>query len=363
MSAILAVTMLAVASLMLAGCTVRTIGSPEGPSLVSEEYVVTLIRKQDPYVPSLHRDTSKDRYGYFLLLTPLDGGSGKRLVSLLPEPSSTLPFGLGRLIPGGTGRDRRSLLVGEKAQLLGVDGNVVWILRHDLLAYDLRAHRLVGLDELRGLNPAMEQLWAHARYDFVGGHLRVASPDLKFGFQMDPETLKGSPTAKLRSAGTLPESPASYLCDRGELTPGIWLGLETQDTGRESRRSYRIRRGPDARSAEPVPGQPYLGAAFLRASRNAGPLRLSNPDGFVMAYQSGPWPTGSLTLARVGKSGQPTWLADTRIAEVEQYLPGTAKVVVRGKGPKIPDKVQDPVLAIVDTATGAISVSVLWQHD
>jgi hypothetical protein len=112
-----------------------------------------------------------------------------------------------------------------------------------------------------------------------------------------------------------------------------------------------------------VSADEYLEAAFLRGARDSGPLRLPGPDSLVLTYKSGPWPKGTLMAARADAAGKLLWRADTGIGTLEQFLPGEPSIAILGRGPKTPDRVEDPVLAIVNTATGAVFTSILWRRD
>lgn len=65
-------------------------------------------------------------------------------------------------------------------------------------------------------------------------------------------------------------------------------------------------------------------------------------------------------VARVDRNGRIAWSVDTGIADLDQVLPDVRNCVFVGKRPRVPDKLQEPVIAIVNNETGAIAMHSLW---
>lgn len=116
-------------------------------------------------------------------------------------------------------------------------------------------------------------------------------------------------------------------------------------------------------SMTPLSDGSYFNAAFLQITPESKPLRLSEPDSFLMVYTSGPGLQGTLMIARVDTSGTIVWKIDTGVDRVEwrQVLSDASRIAFIGRKPRIPDKVAEPILVIVNIQSGAITTSSLWQ--
>jgi hypothetical protein len=296
---------LAILLLALTGCTKllpQTVGSPFGNSLRAGDYIATLIYTQQPYLPSLHRNPENDRFRIGLLLHPIDGGA--------PLP----------LIP--IAADLRFSDFQHTARMLGSDGRFVWFIAHDIGAYDLQRRRLINVDHLRRANPSLAGLWQNARYSF-GRRMQVISHDYAQEFEIDPSTLQAVPSPGIRRAGSaqaLSQFAARYRSEQ------------------------------------------YYKPAPIRASSASDPLRLSGPDGHLIGSRTKPGLDSTLTLARVDTTGKNLWTVDTGIADLDQILADPVRLAFIGKKPRIPGKVQEPILVIVNSATGEISTRSLWQR-
>lgn len=107
----------------------------------------------------------------------------------------------------------------------------------------------------------------------------------------------------------------------------------------------------------------YLNAAFLRLDDRSEPVRVRNPDGALMIYTSEPGRKGTLRVARVDTEGTIIWNADTRLDRfaLQQILPGEQSMAFIGTRPRVPDQVPEPLLVIVDNASGAMTTHSLWR--
>ena len=120
------------------------------------------------------------------------------------------------------------------------------------------------------------------------------------------------------------------------------------------------------RSMTPISETEYRNASFLRLNEKSEPLRLSGPDSVLMLYSSGDGvsPQSTLSVARVEvPSDRLLWTSDTGLDrfKLEQILPGEERTVFRGTRPPVPDKVSEPLLVILDHATGQLTTHSLWQ--
>jgi hypothetical protein len=295
-------------------------GTAAGDTVRSDRYAATLIQSLEPYVPSLHRDHSLDRYGLQLFLVPLDG-SATRLVSL------------------------RSGLTGSqtsRARILGSDAGTLW--------YDVDGTGAVDLESFVALEDA---------------ELRKRPP---------PPSLLGP--RPLQHAN----EPASFLAAGFLPAPDQWLGLHSDDelkreyqagkwvrrlvraeSSKSPRRLCRAKLEPDSSgkynrivSIAPVTEAAFANAAFLRPSDGAEPFRMSNPGGALMVYTSDAGLRGTTKVARIGDDGTIAWDVDTGIDRflLSQILPGERSTVFVGPRPPVPDKVAEPLLVIVDHASG-----------
>jgi hypothetical protein len=354
----------AMAALAMSGCSslkIKSTGSPLGLSALAGDQVATLTSTLVPYIPSLNRDHSKDTYRIGLLLHPLRGGRPRHI--LVREPST----------PG----------VPAHARILGVDGNLVWLLVEEIAAFDLKANKLITAGDLARANPSLGGVWNNARYEFKK-HLRLASRENQRSFEIDPVTLKASPASNVSPfAGMLPPShdARASLCSGGLLSPTEWFGVlsaselassygpgtrlgnNNAKLSKEHRKIYRGRIERDSvfpviGSMTPLQDQGYLDGALVRDASGSEPLRLA--DGFLLTYMTKPLFAGTRMVARVDPKGKVLWAADTGIADLTQILPSGHASVFIGNRPRVPDKVQEPILVIVDHESGALTVYSLW---
>ena len=251
---------------------------------------------------------------------------------------------------------------------------------------DLRTYKRVTVADLRRANPSLAaHWWDDTRGMEVDGRLRLASRDGQEVLEVDPATLRAAPVAAPQRSNKPPfaPTPADYLGAGLHTAPAEWLGLHSPaeverefkpnswlrrvvraEDAKELRRFYRGVLDPDAGGARsrivsmtPLGDDAYLNAAFLRLDDDSEPLRLSNPDGALMAYTSAPGLKGTLVVARVDTAGKVLWKADTGIDrfKLAQILPGDASMAFVGTRPAVPDKVPEPLLVIVDNRTGNVT--------
>lgn len=371
---ILALVVLVVAAAAVALKSMLSIksphGIPTGQSVRAANDIATLIQTLEPYVPSLHRNPGNDRYRLALFVSPVDGRS----------PGKTIPIGR---------RFRAEEL--RLARILGCDGRLVWVLVNTLTGVNLSTGQLIGAADLRQANPALDETWEDARRFTFEQRLRVTLPDRQRVLEVDAETLQAFPVPDDRQAAKLPFdlTLADFLSSGARPNPTEWLGLHSPkaaerdfkpnswlgplnraEDAKELRRFYRGVLGPELAKAKreilsltALLGDEYLNAAFVRAGAKADPLRFSNPDSFLMVYTSGPGLQATLMVARVDTAGKIVWKVDTGLDrfKLQQILPDARFPAFVGTRPPVPDKVPEPLLAIIDTQSGAVSTSSLWR--
>jgi hypothetical protein len=344
-------------------------GTPLGASVRTDAHVATLIQTLQPYVPSLHRDHSKDRYRLSIFVVPLDGAAPY----LVPVVDDLAP-------------STYSL-----AKVLGSDGRTLWFDATGLHGIDLASRKLVSAAGLRKANPSLDPAWwDDTRGMEVEGKLRIVSRDRTQALEIDPSTLEAKSIPPPRST-RLPFAPtlANYLVAGFCTSPDTWLGLhstaeldtafapkrwircvERGEDRKAMRRFYRgdVERASDDKNVRIVSitaqgDAEYFNAAFLRHDEKSAPIRFANPDGALIAYNAGPDPKASLVLARADDKGAIAWKVDTGIERfnLRQLLPGEKSVAFVGTRPPVPDKVSEPILVIVDLATGRAATHSLWQ--
>jgi hypothetical protein len=293
-------------------------GTPIGSAVRTDRHIALLIQRLEPYVPSPHRDHSKNTFTISVLLVPLDGTEPK-LVKV-----------------------RRGLLASSfaLARVLDSDGRALWFDVAGTGAIDLNTFKLLPPSELRDPPPAK-------RTSALPLPSRVEH-QLAAGFFIGPTEWFG-----LYSAAAAAR----------DLKPGFSVKrVAHADEKREPRRFYRGTVEAEATagrhrivSMQPLGDAEYLNAAFVRPDDISEPLRLSNPDGALMVFTSDPGLKGTLVAARVDLDGAVLWQVDTGIDRfsLKQILPGESSTAFVGTRPPVPDKVSEPLLVVVNHADGS----------
>jgi hypothetical protein len=309
---------------------VETIGSPWGPSARIGATIATLIVRQEPYIPSLHRDPGKDRYRMSLLLHDAADPSVRRLVTLVREqPASVL--NLSRIAGVANGRF-----------LFQVPGDG---------AYVIDGGRLLGAAELHG----------------AGADARAP----RGMSMMDLATGERALLLMLSSACETDEHRLLALLTPAEAASGYRVGLSiprdpTPDVLRGARQLYRgtiEREGTrrPLRSLDPLTDEIFHDAAFVRTARGGDALRLG--EGLLMLYRSAPRGEGELVAARVDAAGNIAWRVPTGIGALLDVLPDPQRPAFVGTRPAVPDQVPEPILVVLDAAGGAPVTHSLWVRD
>jgi hypothetical protein len=298
-------------------------GAPVGHVVRTDRHLATWIQTLEPYLPSLHRNGGDDRFSLSVLLVPLAGG----------EPQ------LVRVHRGCRAQD------GLHAQILGSDGQHLWVQALEISAIDLRT-------------------------------LAVRTA------QSAPAGLRGAPTGRM-----LPR-PAEHLL-AGYRTGERWIGLHAAGElardyavgrfvrdlapaaeGRHERRFCVGQLEPAGASLlhriaalEPVGAGAFAQGALLRAAPGAGPLHLAGPEGVLVVAARDLGLAATLRVVRLDEAGQVVWQVDTGLDHfrLEQILGGEALTAFVGTRPAVPGRVPEPIVALVDHATGSLAVHSLWR--
>jgi hypothetical protein len=191
-------------------------------------------------------------------------------------------------------------VVREGRGILGRKGDLIWMRITEPVAYDLRAGKVLRGEALREADPAL-----YGRVD--------------------------------RGSDTIDEMPAKV-------------------SSREALRRLSAGR-PDLPLAEKtLPWmEKFSKAKLVSLAPGAEPVRLTNPDSYLLTFlrkQNYLW---TRILARVSEEGQVLWEADSGIDETHQILTGSTETVIRGREPQDlqnRDKWRQPFVVVVDHATG-----------
>lgn len=350
-------------------------GAPFGSTLRTDTHLATLISQLQPYTPSLHHDASKERFTLGVLLVPLEGSETKlvRLVRDLPAGSYSL------------------------ARVIGSDGRTMWIAANDLYGVNLKTYSLITADDIANANPALDRAWVSDTrgMDIVDGRLQMLAHDRSAAYALDPSTLKAVavvPQPVVREYSTPPLT--RYMAAGLVASSTTWLGLHSSsdlegayragrwlravesasDAPREARRLMRGEIEGDSSddahwridAMTPIDELAYRNASFLRLNEKSEPLRLRDPDSVLMLYTSGDGALaqGTLSVARVEvASGRVVWARDTGLDRFKlgQILPGDQRTAFRGTRPPVPNTVSEPMIVILDHATGQLTTHSLWQ--
>lgn len=299
-------------------------GVPLGLCVRTDTHIATLIQTLEAYTPSLHRDGSKDRFTVSIFIVPRDGS----------EPT---------LVPIAEGLTFSSY---QLAKVLGSDGSTLWFDVNGLGGVDLKTMRLLKPGEVR--DPQVpEAAWPFApsmdQYMSAGF---LTGANTWFGLHSTAE-LEREFAVKKFVRRVVPQTDARQMrrFHRGRLDTPV------------DDKYHRIL------AMMPIDSAEYLNAAFLRMDEASEPLRLSDPDGVLMIYTSEPGLKGELMVARVDAEGKIVWKVDTRIDrfKLSQILPGKDAFAFVGTRLPVPDQLSEPLLVVVDNASGKAKTYSLWR--
>jgi hypothetical protein len=332
--------------------------------------VATLIETTDPY-PLDISGRGGDRTGSLsILVTPLDGSNP-------------------RLIPFARGLSSGAYSL---ARILGSDGRTLWFDAAGLRGVRLSDYALVTTNDLRAANPGLDaSWWEDARgMDLIAGKLHVMRIDRSAAVNIDPDSLTAVRVPPNPSNARFERrEPADHLAAGIVIAPGAWFGLHSTaelsgefkpgkwiksvESSDDAKVMRRLSKGTlsaasaDARfrigAMTPIGAAEFLEAAFLRLDEQSEPIRLTNPDSVLMVHTSAPGLAGTLVVSRVDYQGQLLWSTDTGLDrfQLTQILPGQEVLAFVGTRAPVPDKLSEPLVVLVDTATGKATSHSLWR--
>lgn len=271
--------------------------------------IATLIQMTDPHSRDISGRGGNETTSLSILVTPLDGTS-PRLIPVVRKLS-------------GHGY--------QLARIMGSDGRTVWFDAMGLSGVRLDDFTLVTPENLGDANPDLDPTWWDdpRGMDVVAGKLQIMRIDRTAAVEIDPDTWKATP---------IPPKPSN---------------------------ARFIRREPADHLAAVRPGETeLLEAAYLRGDSKSGPLRLSGPDSTLMIHTSAPGGAGTLVVSRRDDQGKLLWSTDTGLHRfsLKQILPGQDVLAFVGSRPPIPDKLSEPLIALVDAKTGKLTSHSLWRY-
>lgn len=297
---------------------------PMGECFRTDHHIATLLQSTDPHLPEITGRGAKTTTTVSLLLIPIDGSAPHQLL---------------------IGEGFRSEQI-RMARILGNEGRVLWFDVNGLGGADLERHVLLDPSEIR-----------------------------------DPQVP--------RSGSPFPPGPDNYLSAGFIPADGLWFGLHaaeelqveyapgkfvrkvvSQEDRRRMRRLYRgtLEAPADDKyhrivAMEPVSDAEFFNAAFLRLDDRSEPLRLSGPDGVLMLHTSEPGLKGTAIVSRMDLSGKTLWSVNTAIDRfnLKQILPGPDAFAFVGARLPVPGKVSEPLLVLVENATGKTTTHSLWR--
>lgn len=345
-------------------------GVPLGSCVRTDTHIASLIQTLEPYTPSLHHDPSTDRYRVSLLLIPLDGDGD-------------------HVVPVTEGLIANNM---QLSRVLGSDGATLWLEVNGLYGVRLQDRKLITAKDIHEANPALDEMLLQDTrgMNVSEGRLHLMASDRSRAFDIDPATWKAMP-AEPRPSNQMRSDPpiGTYMAAglftsqdawlgvlsqserEGSFSPKRWLrAVESADDAKQARRlcigAFDSETDDGHRriaSMAPVNDTEYLNAAFLRMDAKSEPIRLSHPTGALMLYASAPGLKGTLMVARVDGDGNLLWAKDTAIDRfrLQQILPGERITAFVGTRIAIPDKVSEPIIVLLDHATGELSTRSLWR--
>ncbi|HMU13815.1 MAG: hypothetical protein JST41_12585 [Bacteroidetes bacterium] len=345
-------------------------GIPLNECVRTDQHIASLIQTTDPHAVEISGRGANTTTSVSIILIPLNGSK--------PQ-----------LVPVATGLNGNSLGL---SRIMGSDGRTLWFDAAGLNGVRLSDHELITPKDLRAANPALDPSWWEdpRGMDLVDGRLHIMRDDRSAAIELDPASLKASPTTPKPSNRYFDRhSPADFLASGSIRTPGTWLGLlSEQELGSEYqpgkrvgpvehansakvlRRLYKAEIEPATdgthhriRSIAPLDSTTYLNGAFVRMDVRSEPIRLNDPDGLLMLYTSAPGQQGTATVARIDDQGRILWKVDTGIDrfKLEQILPGPGSTAFVGPRPPIPGKLSEPLVVIVEHGTGKVATHSLWR--
>lgn len=349
--------------------SIKSTGTPLGPALRTPAHVFQLISTTERYLPKLHRAPGEDRFRIELLAISIADPTRQETFTLL--------------------RQQQANALTPVTKILGADGDVVWIQALDIFAVNLKTKRIARGDDLRKANPELELFLPSARAEFTDRFVAV-SPDWSQAYAFSAETLKATaclpPPRKSGLEALAQDRIEGSLCSGGLVSSSEWIAVATAaDAKSDFKPGFSLPRDFTAGEKDEV-RQLYCGkvetsesrprietserlsvtecraATFLRTKPGGVILQAENPDSLFLLHRTGKELFAPFTLSRIAPDGKPIWDAATGIGRLQQVLPGADSIALIGERPPVPDKVPEPILVLINTASGATNTVSLWRR-
>lgn len=345
-------------------------GVPLGECVRTSDHIASLIQYTDPHLPEISGRGGNTTTSISILLIPLDG-SGPKVVPVVHGLS-------------GQGYDL--------SRIMGSDGRTLWFDCTGLFGVRLGDYALITPQDLRNANPSLDPSWWEdpRGMDIIDGKLHVMRIDRSAAMDVDAANWKATPVDPRPSNARFERHETTDQLAAGFITAsGKWLGLhsaeelagefkvkswieavEGAEDARQQRRLCTAELEPSSegdhyriRNIAPINDTEYLNAAFLRVDASSVPLLLKDPEGALMVYTDKKGLGGDLVVTRVDVHGKHLWNTDTGLDRfgVRQILPGREAFAFVGTRPPVPNKLSEPLVVIVDNATGKLTAYSLWR--
>ena len=347
--------------------TIKSTGTPLGPAFRTPTHILQLISTTERYLPKLHRAPGQDRFRIDLLAIAIADPAQQKTFTLL--------------------RQQQANALTPVTKILGTDGDVAWIQALEVFAVNLKTGRIAREADLRKANPELELFLTSARPDFTDRFVAV-SPDWSQAYAFSGETLKATACpAPPRSSGmeTLGKDRLEgSLCSGGLVSTSEWIAVATAaDAKSDFKPGFSLPRDftagekdhvrqlycgkvdtggarPRIETSERLSATEYRAAAFLRAKPGGLILQASDPASLFLLHRAGTELFAPFALTRIAPDGKPIWKTATGMGRLHQALPGADSIALIGERPSEPNKVPEPVLVLVNVATGATNTVSLW---
>lgn len=348
--------------------SIKSTGTPLGQAFRTQTHILQLISTTERYLPTLHRAPGKDRFRIDLLAISIADPTRQETFTLL--------------------RQQQANALTPVTKILGADGDTVWIQALDIFAVNLKTKRIARETDLRKANPELELFLASAKPDFTDRFV-VVSPDWSQAYSFSAETLKATaclpPPRKSGLDALGQDRIEGSLCSGGLVSTSEWIAVATAaDAKSDFKPGFSLPRDftagekdhvrqlyygkadtsgarPRIESSERLSETEYRAATFLRAKPGGAILQATNPDSLFLLHRTGQELFAPFTLTRLASDGKSIWDTATGIGRLQQVLPGTDSVALIGERPPVPNKVPEPILVLVNIATGATSTISLWR--
>ncbi|MBL9115396.1 MAG: hypothetical protein JNJ83_10360 [Verrucomicrobiaceae bacterium] len=347
---------------------IESTGVPLGLAARTSSHVLQLITTTESYLPSLHRAPGKDRYRIDLLAISIADPSKQEVFTLI--------------------RQQQANALTPMTKILGSDGDVVWVQALSVFAVNMRTKKVSREDDLSRANPALALFLASAKPHFAD-HFLAVSPDWTRAFAFSPETLKATACAPPPRAGWLEEQAhgriEGSLCSGGLVGEKQWLAVAPKDSAtREFKPGSFLSRDFAAnekdtttvllsgeaeisaersriRVANAIPGAHYRQANFIRRAPGGPILQAEARGNLFLLHRQGPELFSPQVLTQLTIEGASSWTSPTPIGRLTQILPGSDVIALIGERTPLPDKVPEPILVLIDAATGVTKTTSLWR--